>query len=301
MTVTSTARCPVTPMPNLTSAGRSPRELFVEAGATSGKTFWGGGIGTSRETGTLAAWAICASASATRLCRRSILFFWQHTAWSPIGSDGSSQSGQGIADAAKGTPRCQRRSAATSAALNHSPTACEGGGADQAQLIDLDKHVNLHASRRGRADNSDDSSLRATEWFQNRCDIQSFGGSKWSGSSTFMPAMNSWSVVGTSASKGRRSQRAVNMDVETRSKSGCIWSSVRARDIAKKKEATKAPSRIDSQDDMPSPPYLRGRRACVEACPDKGTPVMASKASACIASKFGATVYKASRRAQCST
>jgi hypothetical protein len=41
-----------------TSAGRSPRELFMEAGATSCKTFWGGGIGTSRETGTLAAWAM---------------------------------------------------------------------------------------------------------------------------------------------------------------------------------------------------------------------------------------------------
>ncbi len=77
--------------------------------------------------------------------------------------------------------------------------------------------------------------------------------------------------------------------------------SVRARDIAKKNEATKAPSQIDSRDDMPSPPYLRGRRACVEACPGKGTPVMASKASACIASKFGATNDKASGQAQRST
>ncbi len=78
------------------------------------------------------------------------------------------------------------------------------------------------------------------------------------------------------------------------SNSDCIWSSVRARDIVKKNEATKAPSRIDSQNDMPRPPFLRGRHAFVEACPENGTPVMASKASACTVSKFGASVDKAS-------
>ncbi len=67
-------------------------------------------------------------------------------------------------------------------------------------------------------------------------------------------------MVGTSAGKGVEVVESCQygMDVETRSKSGCIWSSVRARDSAKKNEATKAFSRIDSQDDMPSPPYLRG-------------------------------------------
>ncbi len=147
-------------------------------------------MGTSRETGTLAAWVRCASVSATWLCRHSVLFFWQHTAWSPIGSDGSSQSGQGIADAANEMPRCQRTSAATSAALKHSPTGCDGR-ADHAQLTDLDKQVSLHASHRGKADMSAESSLRATDWFQNLCDIQSLGGSARSGSPTFMLAMNS--------------------------------------------------------------------------------------------------------------
>ncbi len=88
-----------------------------------------------------------------------------------------------IADAAKGTPRCQWRSAATSVALNHSHTVCDvRGGADQAQLIDLDKHVSLHASCWGIDDSGDDSSSCAT-WCQNLCDIQSYGGSTWSGSS----------------------------------------------------------------------------------------------------------------------
>ncbi len=50
-------------------------------------------------------------------------------------------------------------------------------GQTNAQLTDLDKQVSLHASRQGKAEMSADSSLHATDWFQNRCDIQSLGGS----------------------------------------------------------------------------------------------------------------------------
>jgi hypothetical protein len=191
-TIMSTAKWSVTPMPNMTSAGRSPRELWFEVGAASGEACWGGGGGmrTSQETRTVAVWARCASVFVTRLCHRSVLLFLQHTLWSHIGSDGSSQSGQGIADAANGMPRCQWGSLATSAALNHSQTACDGM-ADHAQLTDLDKQVSLHASRRGKAEMSAESSLCATDWFQNLCDIQSLSGSARCRSPTFMPAMSS--------------------------------------------------------------------------------------------------------------